>query len=392
MNIDNINQPKASNDDCNEESILLLIDFADGNLSTDEASKVQSHIDSSIKYKSIYQSMIKSKNLLKKVETGRIDYVDSINATKRIEQITKIKELINKENQIKSNEVSKISGVAASIPLNVSVSGFTRQKIRIFSIFKSRNWAYASTAAGVAVLVLVSYIFMSGNFKMNNNYKSSFNSDMLTEQPADMAGSRANEIAENQATTGRNTTDAAVKEATKDSQNYDDTQYAPSYSSSCATSNPSKPVTKSSTAGSQASGNQSKASSQCNQSIASQYGVMPNYGVKEGDANYISIASSYSQELWAIMLGSTTYLEICNNIDYYRAIVVFPSTIIQAKEINLIEIKNKLLLLNLTTKIEFISGEDEQKLVEYTSKENATLLRTNAVANSADFLVISICR
>ena len=58
----------------------------------------------------------------------------------------------------------------------------------------------------------------------------------------------------------------------------------------------------------------------------------------------------------------------------------------------LFEIGDELRLKHLTIEIEIISGENSQKLVEYTSKENVTFLQGIADDKAAEFLVITINR
>lgn len=106
----------------------------------------------------------------------------------------------------------------------------------------------------------------------------------------------------------------------------------------------------------------------------------------------IAVADGYSDDLIDAMRGSVAYVRILNSEDSYLAIAAYPVSMIKEKVDALFAIGDQLRLMNLTIEIEIISGENSQKLVEYTSKENVAFLQGIAGDKAAEFLVITINR
>ena len=109
--------------------------------------------------------------------------------------------------------------------------------------------------------------------------------------------------------------------------------------------------------------------------------------------NPVVIAADFSQDLLKAMQGSVLYYEIKNTQSSYTAVAAYPSPIIQSVKDSLTSVgETRLKPMGLAVEIEIISGENSQKLVEYTGRETVTSLQKSAEADSADFLVITINR
>lgn len=133
-------------------------------------------------------------------------------------------------------------------------------------------------------------------------------------------------------------------------------------------------------------------------------GNTKNEGVSERDVNN-SIDSSYTQstvkldevivlpqlskEINEILLLSAYNIIIKNDENNYQNISCISKDQIVVAQQKLLEIISN---SKISAKIEIISGENSEKLIEYTSKENIANLRDIAVLDKADFLIISIGR
>ena len=220
----------------------------------------------------------------------------------------------------------------------------TESRIRILS----RNRAWVSTAAGVVILLFVAFLFLNGT-------------DILTKL-------------------SRNSTNAILSPTTDKRNDFGASvglQEMQSASQSFQSLIPDK---------------YGRTTTQDNSMVLNTGSPLFTEHDIAAAAAKILIVPDQSGDLTRFFQGAVSYLAISDTTTSYQAIAAFPSSMIQAKIEELKVLQGKWTSLSLTTKIEIISRGNAQKLVEYTSKENATLLQTNAENHSADFLVISIYR
>jgi len=379
MELDKEMQNISQNANCNEQLVLQLIDFIDGTLSKEDSFVVLAHMDSCIKCKNMYQMLVNSRKLTDKLNNNKMDYLLKTTELVKCQQIDKIKMSINNDNQNKKNNLFLVSEKSITKRTlqnldnrkqNINVnSNLKKIKNKILSIY-SNKWAYVPSVAGIVVLILISYIFLgkNGNIKL---------SKITNQEGAMVAQSQNNaEIAEDSAKDMTGSNDLAIAKDQNTSAMIQDS----------GTSNEFYGVTDSNSSAMLPEISSAKPAS------SPDYYTLPNDGVKTGMENIIKIMPEYGNEFWSTLPGSISYLEIVNDVNYYTAIVVFPSNIINDKKVQIVAIYNKSNLTNTSNNIEIISGEDSQKLLKYTSERNVNLLRTVADNNSAKFLVIFICR
>ena len=356
MELDKEMQNISQNANCNEQFVLQLIDFIDGTLSKEESSDVLAHMDSCIKCKNMYQMLVNSKALTDKLNDTKMDYLVKTSELVKCQQIDKIKISINNEYQNKKNNLFLVSGKSMTKSnlttfnnreMNININtNLKKIKNKILSIY-SNKWAYVPSVAGIAVLILISYIFLgeNGNIKLSNIAnqegamvaQSQNDAEIAEDSAKDMTGS--NDFA----TTKDQNTSAMIQDSGASNELNGRTD---SNSSAIPELSSAKPAS------------------------SADYYTLPNDGVKMGMENIIKIMPAYGNEFWSTLPGSISYIEIVNDINYYTAIVVFPSNIITEKKLQIVEIVNKSNLTNTSNNIEIISGEDSQKLLKYTNERN----------------------
>lgn len=322
-------QPSMNGIACGESFAILLGDFFDGTLSEEKSNEVREHMVSCENCKRMAQAIQVSRTLTQKAENGKTGYIHGISEIQSRLQIEKIKQAVRMEQKGKNQFGSDDQN--------------TKKNKTFFAHFPKRM-SFIYTAAGFVVMISVLALFIGGNNMLNNLTKST---DFLT----DASGNY----------------EAATQE-----------------SSGCITNE---------TAASSQYGDVTVDDSKDSQSDKGRYsdGSAAREVMAEA-IDSIAITMDYSKELIDAMKGSVAYLAIVNSEDSYIAIAAYPDIMIQEKVDALFQIGNYLRLMNLTIEIEIISGENSQKLVEYTSRENVTFLQEIAEDNAAGFLVITINR
>ncbi len=296
-------------------------------------------MDSCPTCRSIYQISLQAKILTNSIKKSKTAFIDSMSNSQKEQQISRIKQRINQE--------PKPVIIEESVPAMDSAkndAGRKQQKKSRAARFPWGHWHYASTAAGFIVLLIVAAIFISMRGSGGNPFSDLF----LNKATRESSSQACAEIA----------------------AEYNDSNYAATQKGST------------NDAGTR-SGTENTTSSSGKSTLSS---------VSRSTMDSILITPEYGPELAAVIKESAACLEIRNEPNSYMIILVFSSDTIQARVDTIREINQKIEQNNLTTKIEIISGENSQKLVEYTSKENAALLQNAAEKISADFLVITICR
>lgn len=349
---------------CKDEFSLRLIDLIDNTLTDEESALMKSHMEICPECRDSYRLMMDSMLITKNSHDKRLDYIDGMELTDRKRQINNINQLIISE----------------------------KNKRRVFSrlfLYNPKHRAFASAAAGIVVLVFITFIFSSMN---NLDIKGNFTDDFGT-RTAEITGK------------GSVTTDAGspLNEQSAYTQGDRNADSSPETGSSCPPDNISSYGAEADSVSVKASdtglGNVSASSSSSSiidsnksWSSISANPAMENLSNAPADIrteSYVFITPEISSDLWKAVQGFTAYYEMKNDSETYLSIISFKKDIINSKKNIIIQITEQ---IKFTVKIEIISGENTQKLVEYTSKETADLLSKNAVSNGSDLLIISIGR
>ncbi len=347
FNKNDINKTKEEVISKNESFALLLIDFIDGNLSNEESYKVKEQLDSNDELKEIYSSLLYSSALSKKLVGNRNEFVNTLSNEYKNERKDKIYGILRAENENRRNfAVTKDINSSKSNRISILPLAF-RNIIKKIDFSKNIH-VYASTAAGFLIIISAIIIFSNNGFIKNNlsNIESRKGSQNLTKQDnnENPEGGKALISSNTAPALGSFTDQAEVKD----------------------TANNYNPCT-----------NESALSSAISEKI------------NDFSSWTIIAAKSVKTDVCNIISTSKYYLEIVNNDKTYLAVMCFPSNLINDKEKLLLDLQNKIVL---PLKIEIISRENSQKLLEYTSEQNKAILENEALKNDAEFLVISIGR
>jgi hypothetical protein len=322
-------QPMTNGIQCGESFAILLGDYFDGVLSAQKAAEVRQHMDSCENCKGITRMMQGSRAVTQKACDSKTEYLHGISESKINHQIESIKQSIRME----FNEKQQPPVVESKS--NNSKTFFVRFPKRISFLY---------TAAGFVVILSVLALFIGGNNIWNKATKST---DLVTNASGNY--------------------EAATQETSGGITNETDASCPVAYS-----------------------GDNSAQYPQSDKGLFS--GESAPREIMVEAINSILIAEDRSNDLIEAMQGSVAYIEVSNVETSYVSIAAYPDNMIQKKVDALFAIGDQLRFMNLTIEIEIISGENSQKLVEYTSRENVTFLQEIAADKAAEFLVITINR
>ena len=170
MNINERNQSVDDSMHCDGQYAVLLNDLIDGTLSEEKSADAKAHMESCETCRSLYQLLLQASILTNGIKNSKTDYISSMSAQDKEQQISRIKQrllLEKEEKDKKGQETSEKTGVNIVDQKTMD----NPSKKRKILLFKPRNLIYASTAAGFAILFLVAAIFIRSSGNLHSVFK-----------------------------------------------------------------------------------------------------------------------------------------------------------------------------------------------------------------------------
>lgn len=333
---------------CSPKYTELISDYVDNNIESSDIKELQNHISSCKDCREHYDLSLLSLKLTGKLSSDKNEYIDSISKDEIDFKTGNIMKAIMSEStdntyaDVKQSEEKAARNKIFSFTDSKNFKGFFNKRI---------NRSFAGVAAAFFVLFSAAYLF---GFFGNNSIIPTFNKGITTTE-TDNAFYGRNSVKDKS---------GMAQEDTKGSGGDATGDYKDNAQSAAAAE-----VIVS-----------SKVVSEMNESSISPASdiIIDNF-----------LNSEQTAAFYEITTDSIAFIQTSIPEYQYVGIYAFSEDFINDKKILVSNIFNN---YTKPVKIEIISGENSQKLIEYTTKENTGYLQNATVGKNADFLIILIGR
>jgi len=338
---------------CSPKYLELVSDYSDNKLSGNEIVEIENHLNSCSDCREIYELSLLSHKLTDKLIVSKNEYISRISNEDIDFKTDNIMKAIIAESIVDASFVAAVPAQAKSSRWSV-FSIYDGKKFNGF--FNKRiNRSFAGVAAGFVVLFSVAYLF--GIFG-NNSIIPAFNKNKMSTQTDDNAYYGSSSF-----TDRSGMAEIATKEATGSAKDANGSNNYPEQSSV---------IDKDMVSSTIISGGADTSFEPSSSIIIDSF-----LTAEQTAAFYEATADSI-----AFIQGQTPEYK-------YVGIYAFASDLVNDRKS---QIDNIFSNYSKPVKIEIISGENSQKLLEYTTKENTGYLQKSTEGKNADFLIILIGR